>query len=259
MALVGAAFSAPPHRGECQSGFPTMTKDLKSVPGFNRIWLGLFAFAGVLACCGTAARAQQFSADLVIMQHDGTAVTSAGRLRVSGDKVRIETPELADGFFLIDGSAPSAYFVRPATRVFMDAKQSSRLIRLFVPVDPTNPCRQWQAMARLAGIAEQGDWHCERMGEETTGVRNTVGYRAVSASGREFLGWIDVTRKFPLRIRTEDGSVVEAENIRDEPQAASSFEIPSGYGRFDPLALVRQIKQSDVWVAGGKDSPPSHP
>jgi hypothetical protein len=238
---------------------PTMTKDLMSVPGFNRAWLNLFAVAGFLACCSTAARAQQFSADLVIKQHDGAAAIPAGRVRVFGDKVRIETPELADGFFLIDGSTPAAYFVRPATQVFMNAKQSSRLTRLFVPVDPADPCRQWQAMARLAGIAEQGDWHCERMGEETTGVRNTVGYRAVSASGREFLGWIDVTRKFPLRIRTEDGAVVAAENIRDEPQAASSFEIPSGYRRFDPLALVRQIKQSDVWVAGGKDSPPSHP
>jgi hypothetical protein len=237
----------------------TMTKDLESVLGFNRTWLSLFAIAGFLACCSTAARAQQFSADLVLMQHDGVAATSAGRLRVSGDKVRIETPELADGFFLIDGSTPAAYFVRPATQVFMNAKQSSRLIRLFVPVDPADPCRQWQAMARLAGITEQGDWHCERTGEETTGVRNTVRYRALSASGAEFLGWIDVTRKFPLRIKTEDGAVVTAENIRDEPQPAWSFEIPPGYRKFDPLALIRRIRQSDVWVAGEDDSTASHP
>jgi hypothetical protein len=236
-----------------------MTKDLKSVTGFNRIWLSLFAFAGFLAWGSTAAWAQQFSADLVITRHDGGAASHAGRLRVSGDKARIETPELVDGFFLIDGSAPSAYFVRPATQVFMDAKQSSRLIRLFVPVDPTDPCRQWQAMARLAGIAEQGDWHCERTDEEPTGVRNTIGYRAVSASGEKFLGWIDARRKFPVRIKTEDGAVVAAENIRDEPQTASSFEIPSGYRRFDPLALIGRIKQSDVWVAGEHDLTPAHP
>jgi hypothetical protein len=228
-----------------------MTKALMGVLSFNRTWLSLFAVAGLLACGST--RAQQFSADLVIMQHDGAVAMPAGRLRVFGDKVRIETPELADGFFLIDGSEPAAYFVRPATQVFMNAKQSSRLTRLFVSVDPAEPCRQWQAMTRLAGIMEQGDWHCERTGERTTGVQNAVGYRAVSASGAEFLGWIDAARKFPLRIKTGDGAIITAENIRDEPQAASSFEIPPGYRKFDPLALIQQIKQSDVWVAGEKD------
>ena len=227
-----------------------MTNALKSVLSFSRTWLSLVAVAGLLASGGT--RAQQFSADLVIMQHDGAAATPAGRLRVFGDKVRIETPELADGFFLIDGSEPAAYFVRPATHVFMNAKQSSRLTRLFVPVDPADPCRQWQAMARLAG-AEQGGWRCERSGEQTTGVQNAVGYRAVAAAGVVFLGWIDVARKFPVRIKTGDGAVITAENIRDEPQAASSFEIPPGYRKFDPLTLIQQIKQSDVWVAGEKD------
>jgi hypothetical protein len=73
------------------------------------------------------------------------------------------------------------------------------------------------------------------------------------------LGWIDMARKFPLRIKTEDGAVISAKNIRDESQSPSSFEIPPGYRKFDPLALIRQIKQSDVWVAGQKDGSPSHP
>jgi hypothetical protein len=229
-----------------------MTKYLMRVPGFDRTWLSLLAVTGFLACSSPAARGQQFSADLVV-ERDGATAISAGRLRVFDDKVRIETAELADGFFLVDGSKPAAYFIRPATRVFMNAKQSSRLTRLFVVVDPTDPCRQWQAMARLAGIREQSDWHCEHTGEEATGVRTTVSYRAVSASGAEIQGWIDVTRKFPLRIKLEDGAVITAENVRDEPQAASAFEIPPGYRKFDPLTLIRQIKQSDVWVAGEKD------
>ena len=160
--------------------------------------------------------------------HDGGAAVPAGRLRVSDDKVRIETPELADGFFLIDGAKPSAYFVRPAARIFMDARQSSRLTRLFVPVDPDDPCRQWQAMAKLAGVAEQGDWRCERIGEETIGARQhrwLPGGPGLAAE--EFLGWIDPARKFPLRIKTEDGAVITVENIRDEPQPAQSFEIPA--------------------------------
>jgi hypothetical protein len=225
----------------------------------SRMWTGLAVAVGLLLFGSATARAQQFSADLVMVSHDGEAPTPAGSLSVSDTKVRLETPELADGFFLIDGAIPSAYFVRPAARVFMQARQSSRLIRVFVPVDPANPCRQWQAMAKLAGITEQGDWHCERSGEETIGGRDTIRYRAVWGSGQEFSGWIDPARKFPLRIKTEDGIIVTAENIRDEAQPAQLFEMPVGLRRFDPRALIEQIKQSDVWVDGPTDQPRTQP
>jgi hypothetical protein len=104
-------------------------------------------------------------------------------------------------------------------------------------------------MAKLAGITEQGDWHCEPTGEEMIGAQNTIRYRVITASGGELLGWIDMTRKFPLRIKTEDGAVIAAENIRDEPQPVQLFEIPPGLRKFDPQVLIQQIKQSDVWVA----------
>jgi hypothetical protein len=230
-----------------------MTEALVDIFPGSRKWLGLLAVAGFLLCDVAAARAQQFSADLVVLPHDGAAATPAGKLQVSDDRVRLETPELADGFFLIDGARPTAYFVRPAARVFMDARQSSRLTRMFVPVEPDNPCRQWQAMATLSGMPGQGDWRCERTGEEMIGGQSTIGYRAVPASGPEFLGWIDPMRKFPLRIKMEDGAIVTAENIRDEPQPAQSFEIPAGLRKFDPQALIQRIKQSDVWVAGKQD------
>ena len=226
-----------------------MATDPIIVLSFGRKWMSLVALVGLLLLGGAAARAQQFSADLVIVQHDGAAASPAGKLRVLDNKVRLETPELADGFFLIDSAGPSAHFVRPAARVFMDARQSSRLVRMFVPVDPADPCRQWQAMARLAGITEPGDWHCERIGEEMIGARNTIGYRAVSGGGGELRGWIDAARKFPLRIKMEDGAIITAENVRDEPQPMQLFEIPRDFRKFDPQVLIQQIKQSDVWVA----------
>jgi hypothetical protein len=225
----------------------------------NRAWLSLLALVGFLLCGRAPAQAQQFSADLVTTRGDGAAAVPAGKLRVFNDKVRLEAPELADGFFLIDGARPTAYFVRPAARVFMDARQSSRLTRIFVQVDPSDPCPQWQAMARLAGAADQGDWRCERAGEGAIGGRSTTAYRAVSASGRELFGWIDAVRKFPLRIKTEDGAIITAENIRDEPQPVQLFEIPSGFRKFDPQILIQRIKQSDVWVGDEHDSDRSHP
>jgi len=253
MVSVGVAFRTPLCAVGLLDWIFAMTKALMIVWPSSLKWLGLLAIAAFVLGSAATAHAQQFSADLVIIAHDGAAAAPAGKLRVFDDKVRLETPELADGFFLIDGAKPTAYFVRPGARIFMDAKQSSRLTRMFVPVDPDNPCLQWQAMAKLAGVAGQGDWRCERTGEETIGTHSAIGYRVIPASGQEFLGWIDPARKFPLRIKTEDGAIITAENIGDEPQPAEAFEMPAGLRKFDPQALIEQIKQSDVWVAGQHD------
>jgi hypothetical protein len=230
-----------------------MHEDVTNVLKMASRWLSLFVGIGFFAYGGATARAQSFSADLVIAPHDGAAAVPAGKLYVSRTNVRLETPELADGFFLIDAGAPSAYFVRPSMRTFMDARQSSRLTQWFVPVDPDNPCRRWQAMAKLAGMADTGDWHCERMGEEKIGDQRAIGWRAIMSPGQEIAGWIDAARKFPLRIKTEDGAIITTENIRDEPQSVQLFEIAAGFRKFDPRILIERIKQSDVWVAGDKE------
>jgi hypothetical protein len=212
-------------------------------------WLGRFILFGLLICGAAVAQAQQFSADLVASHADGTAAASAGKLRVSEGKVRIETPDLADGFFLIDGIGRAAYFARPAQRIFMDARQSSRLTRIFVPVDPADPCRQWQTMAQVAGAAEAGDsWRCERLGEGVIDGRRAAAYQAILPSGKHFVGWIDPELKFPLRILMEDGATIAVRNIQQEPQPKALFEIPASFRKFDPQALIERIKQSDVWV-----------
>jgi hypothetical protein len=225
---------------------------LRAMSAMPRLRWTLLALA--IALSGSVpGRAQQFSGELTRTQDGVTA--SAGHLRVAGDKVRIESPDLPDGFFLIDGAKPAAYFVRPAAGVFMEARQSTALTRLFVPVDPDDPCRQWQAMAKVAGLADQVDWHCEPTGTETIDTHETMAYRATQATGRSFVGWIDRIRRFPLRIKTDDGAIVTVDRISDEKQAANLFEIPRGARKFDPQALIEQIKQSDVWVAPPKPAP----
>lgn len=212
-------------------------------------WLGLLGIVGFLICGRAPAQAQQFSADLVATHVDGTASASAGKLRVFNDKVRIETPDFAGGFFLIDSANRAAYFARPAQRIFMDARQSSRLTQLFVPVDPDNPCRQWQAMAQVVDAAEASEpWRCERFSEDVIDGRHAAAYRATMPSGQHFVGWIDPALKFPLRITMEDGATISVQNIQEAPQGEGLFEIPAGFRKFDPQALLNRIKQSDVWV-----------
>ena len=204
--------------------------------------------AGLLAVTilAGAAMAQQFSADLVA--HKDNTATAMGALQVSGGKARIETDALPDGFFLIDTDKPAAYFVRPASRVFMDARQSSPLTRMFIPVDPQDPCRQWLAMAQLSEPVDLATWRCQRDQADTVAGHDTDVFRVVAPSGLSFVGWIDSARRFPVRIQTADGTVIAADHIHDELQQAQAFEIPAGMRQFDPQALIRRIQQSDVWV-----------
>lgn len=220
-----------------------------AVPGLRWSLLALMAALASVA----PGEAQEFSAQLTRSQHGIT--TAAGRLYVSGDKVRIESPDFPDGFFLVESAKPTAFFVRPAQAVFMDARQSTVLTRLFVPVDPDNPCRQWQVMAGIAGLADQGDWRCDPAGVETIAERELTAWRATPSTGHAFIGWIDRIRRFPLKITTNDGAILSAESIRDEEQPASLFEMPKGARKFDPQALIEQIKHSDVWVTTPKSAP----
>jgi hypothetical protein len=190
------------------------------------------------------AAAQQFSADIV----DGTG-KKAGRLYVAADKARIEAVEFPDGFFLVDGAAGAAWFVRPAQRSFMAAQQSSRLTRLFVPLDPGDPCRRWQAMAETAGIAAPGGrWQCDVQGHEPVAGRDAVEYRVAAPGQGALRAWVAPELRIALRLETADGAVFVLEQVASAPQPAALFAIPSGYRKFDPRQLIERLKQSDVWV-----------
>jgi hypothetical protein len=211
------------------------------------------AFAAALGLAvlhfSAPAQAQQFSADLTRTDAAGMDRRPAGKLNVSNNKVRIETSDVPGGFFLVLGDADTAYFVRPAQKIFMDAKQSSQLTQVFVAVDPDDPCTRWQLMAKIAGAASQGtEWHCERIGDGTADERRAVKYRAISPRNLRYLAWIDPQLHFPLRWQSEDGAVVGLVNIQEAPQPEDLFAVPAGYRKFDPQQLINVIKQSDVWV-----------
>jgi hypothetical protein len=207
----------------------------------------------LLSCAGAFAQtppAHEFSADIVSRDPTGAATGSAGRVFVSNGKVRIETSNTPAGFFLIDGAAASAVFVRPAQQVFMDARQSSLLTQIFLPVDPNVPCPQWQAAARNAGVPNaDGDWHCERIDTaRVDGHDTTIQYTVVSSNQESTQRWIDTALNFPVKLRQSDGATLALEHIRVEPQPASLFTVPVSYRKSDPRALIDRIKQSDVWV-----------
>jgi hypothetical protein len=179
------------------------------------------------SAAGRADLPQAFSADVVKRDSNGAAVGQPAKLRVWDSKTRLDTAEAAGGFFLTDASAATAWFVRFGQHVFMDAKQSTPLTRIFVRVDPHDPCRQWQAAALIAGIGGEATWRCGPIRDAAI---------------------IDPVLQFPIKWRSPDGGSLVLENIRVEAQPAELFAVPAGYQKLDPETLVERIKHSDVWA-----------
>ena len=203
---------------------------------------------GILVSSVCSAQSQQFSAEIVSADSAGDVVGMPGKLYVADRKARIETPDIANGYLIVDGAVPAAYLVWPAQRMFTEAKQSSRLSRLLVPLDSGNPCPEWEIMAVVAGIPDQrGQWHCDAQDRETVDGRSAMKFSVLSPRGHS-AGWIDPQLGFPLKIETEDGLVVQLRDIWEGAQPASLFEIPASYRKFDVHRLFDRLKQSDVWV-----------
>jgi len=201
-----------------------------------------------LARFGYVGEGQTFAADLGTIKAGGESKEPLGRVYVSHGKTRIETRDLPDGFFIVDAVRPAAWFLRPRQRVFMDAKRSTPLTQIFVRVDPTDACRQWQAMEQIAGAAAGGDqWRCDPLGRDAIDGIETLKYQVVSRESRSYR-WIDPLRQFPIRVENADGTIVALDQIVDALQPSTLFAVPAGYRKFDPLQLIEQIKLSDVWV-----------
>jgi hypothetical protein len=191
----------------------------------------------------------EFSADIVSRDASGSVIDTGGRLYAANGKVRIETSAAAAGFFLVDGATTTALFVRPGQQVFMDARQSTGLTRIFLPVDPSGPCAQWQAAARTSGVASaSGDWHCERAETASVDGHDTIEYTVTSPDREATQGWIAAELGFPVKWRASDGTTFTLEHIRIEAQPPDLFTVPAGYRKSDPQALIERIKHSDVWV-----------
>jgi hypothetical protein len=192
-----------------------------------------------------------FSADIVSLDSDGSQRAATAKLHAANHKARIEMAGAADSFFISDADAGTTLVVRPAQRLYLDARQSTPLTQIFVWVDPRHPCRQWQAAAATAGVASAHDWHCELIERAIVDQREIIEFSVVNSDRQTSYGWIDATLGFPVKWQAADGKVFVVENILLEEQPASLFSIPPDYRKLDPQALLERIKRSDVWA----DSP----
>jgi hypothetical protein len=207
-----------------------------------RLWIALAIVFFTLSAQGFESPASEFSADIVSRDGHGQSAATVARLYASRGKVRIEAADAPDGFFLIDQDAASALWVRPAHRIYMNARQSSPLAQIFVPVDAANPCPQWRS-AFVNALDGKGvdHWRCESLQQ--------VKFRVVTVDQSADQRIIDAKLQFPVKVISADGSSLTLEHIHLASQSAELFVVPHDYQAFDPHALVERIKRSDVWAA----------
>ena len=159
-----------------------------------------------------APRAQQFSAEIVEVRDSATV--PAGHLRVRDGRVRIETPELADGFFLVDS----------AKRIGLFRSAGDTHLYGGAAVKPTHPivcCRRPEravpAMAgdgEVAGVAARADWRCERPARRKSTAAAPTCFRVTSAGNHEFVGWLDRERTFSAADQDRRWHGLDLEHIR---------------------------------------------
>lgn len=193
------------------------------------------------------AKAAEFSADIVATDTAGKTTTAIGKVFMTDNKARIETKNLSDGFFIVDVQNSAAFFVRPGKKIFMDAKQSSPLTQVLVPLDPQAPCQKFEAMAINAGVENGGQWLCHRMSESSS-EPGLITYSAISPMQKHSTIKTDPDLKTLVSSQTEGGEGFVLEDIQKGPQNPGLFEIPADYKKFDPRELIKMLKKSDVWV-----------
>jgi hypothetical protein len=206
------------------------------------------AFAAAILLGNLPVQAQQFSAELIAGNVAGGTAGNPGKIFVADRKVRIETADFPNSFLLVDGNVPAAYLVRQRLRVFMDAKQSSRLTRLFVAPGGLDPCAQWRTMGEVAGLAgDDSQWRCAATEAETLDGRASMKFRITSPSDRA-TAWIDGQLNFPVKFELDDGTVLALRNIEEGPQPPETFEIPGNFRKFNQQLFLERLKHTDIWV-----------
>jgi hypothetical protein len=224
--------------------------------------------AGSILVSARSVPQPEFFADIVGRDDQGSTPAGTAKLYVANGKIRIETPDAPDGFFLIDAAAGSIFFVRPAQRVFMDAKRSTRLTQIFVRVDPNDACRQWRLAKEIAGSpslspgttstsasVSEPAWHCLKLETASTNGTGLVEYRVQSADGRSSRRWVDPSLGVPVAAQSADGATLALEHVQVGAQPANLFVVPPGYRKFDPQTVIDRIKHSDVWAERVPTSP----
>jgi len=172
-----------------------------------------------------------FSGDMHFTRSNGNNET--GKIYVGHQRMRIEMEESGGprggGVMITDYAKKTTYFLMPQQHMYIEANnnQAAAMSRrggtpdikpLF---DANNPCAR----------ATDGTT-CKDLGTEQVNGRTCEHWRITGKDGKSGEAWIDKSLHFPIK-GVEPDETYQLTNIKEGEPAASLFEIPSGYQKFD--------------------------
>jgi len=179
-------------------------------------------------------RAQEFSADVVYFTTNKSHAASAGtaspphrssKLYVGQDNIRLETRGLTESVLLVSGQERTTVALYPARKEYQAVGAGPS--EYFRAQNAEDACLDWQK-------ASDRKIACEKVGHETLDGRKAVKYQNKRAS-EDATGvvWIDPSLKFVIKWEGAHGGA-ELRNIKEAPQAADLFAVPSDYDVLKP-------------------------
>jgi hypothetical protein len=174
-------------------------------------------------------QAQDFSADVVYFTTNKPHAASAragnpphrpSKIYVGQDNIRLEMGGLTDTILLVSGQERATLALFPAKKEYQALPAGPS--EYFRTQDAEDACPDWQK-------ASDKKIACEKVGQETVDGRKAVKYQNKGAlDDATGVVWIDPALKFVIKW---EGAHVGAElrNIKEAPQAADLFVVPSDY------------------------------
>jgi len=199
--------------------------------------LGFCAVA--IASTAVAQIPQPFSADMSTTSANGD-VNMKGKFYFSPPKLRMDMAESGERrgpmggkmSMIVDGDTKMAYMLMVEQQMYME-----------FPADSRSP--MVQRMPKMSDFksdpcAGRENVTCKKVGTETVNGRACDKWEAKNKNGEKEIFWIDQKLHFPIKSQAANGMTTEFTNIKEGPQDASVFKVPSGYRKFDPAAMGRR-------------------
>jgi hypothetical protein len=201
-----------------------------------------------LLVCGSAWAQADFSADIVSLS--AASNTFHTRIFSTKDKLRFQQEVKSgrvDSIMIANLAKQTSIVLLPQQKQYIESSRPQipgQGVTFFQARDVEDACGEWQKVMQMQLVADDDDEKnktpakepsvtaskstCRKIGHEIINGRDTVKYADTPDKGDSSAIWLDGKLHFPVRWKNAVGAG-ELRNIKEEPQAAELFAIPSGY------------------------------
>jgi len=208
----------------------------------------------LMSAISTSAQKIEFSADMRVT--DSAGRTQSLKLFVGNMRARFDLPKQGDdtsgiGSILLDFDHQSLYLLIPQANVYLQIEGSAGTPFysggwMFRPYSAKYPCNDWVSEADRRGITLR----CKSGEQDIVDGRPTQKWDATTPGAGHGSLWYDPELNFIVKVQRTSKSGVqsgyELQNVKQETQPATLFEVPNGFRKFtltrlfDVLAGVGQ-------------------